>query len=233
LASAAVWSRSIVNSCAHFVPMLVVAPFSRPRAWRLYQDWVRETYRIFGVTLSVRDDNGGALGPAPHLYVWLNQSSLVEGPVSVALLPPHFTIVNVEYAAMPLLGWARVLVRDVVIVRQWKAQAKRGIERAAARMRAGESAMISIEGARSRDGGLQPFKKGPIVLALRAHATIIPMIMRGGQRIMPRGEWRIRPGQLELHLLKAIPTQGLHYEDREMLMNQLRSIAKRELDVAP
>lgn len=68
--------------------------------------------------------------------------------------PPWYTIVNVEYAMMPLLGWAMVLLRNVVIVRQWKRQAKHGIERAATRLASGERWLISIEGARSPDGGL-------------------------------------------------------------------------------
>jgi len=145
------------------------------------------------------------------------------------LLPPVYKIANLEYAVMPLIGWTCVLLRDIVIVRQWKKQAKRGIERAAKRLARGETWFISIEGARTSDGGLLPFKKGPIVMAISAQATIIPMVMKGGRGIMPRGEWRIRSGHIELRLLKSIPTQGLTYEDRNAVYQQLRQIAEREL----
>jgi len=219
------------NSLVHFIALLIVSPFSRPAAWAVYQHWARTAGGIFGVTVSERDDNNGDLGPKPHLYVWLNQSSLAAA-VMVQLLPPVYKIANVEYAVMPLIGWTCVLLRDIVIVRQWKAQAKRGIERASARLARGETWFVSIEGARSPDGGLQPYKKGPVVMAIKAQATVIPMVTSGGRDVMPRGEWRIRPGHIELRLLKSIPTRGLTYDDRNVVYQQLRRAAERELGQA-
>jgi 1-acyl-sn-glycerol-3-phosphate acyltransferase len=227
--SVARWLASFANSWAHFVPLLLVSPFSRSAAWAMYRDWARNAMRIFGIKVSLRDDNQGNPGPQPHLYVWLNQSSLTEGPIWTLLLPPHYAIINLEYAAMPLLGWARVLQGDIVIGRQWKTQARRGIERAAARLASGQAWMISIEGARSPDGRLSPYKKGPVVMALRSQATIIPVIFHGGRGVMPRGEWRIRAGHIEVHLLKAIPTRGLTYDDRGVVLEQLRALAEHEL----
>jgi 1-acyl-sn-glycerol-3-phosphate acyltransferase len=229
--SVARWIASIANSWVHFVPLLLVSPFSRRTAWAIYRSWGRNTFRIFGVTLSLRDDNEGNLGPEPHLYVWLNQSSLTEAVAFAQLLPPWYTIANVEYAMMPLLGWAMVLLRNVVIVRQWKRQAKHGIERASARLARGERWLISIEGARSPDGGLLPYKKGPVVLAIRGQATIIPMAIHGARDVMPRGEWRLRIGHIQVHLLKSIPTRGLTYEDRDAVLERLRTFAERELKV--
>lgn len=227
--SAVRWFANIVNSWAHFVPLLLVSPFSRGAAWAIYRNWARVAHRIFGVTYSLRDDNEGDPGPQPHLYIWLNQSSLADALVCALLVPPSYWIINVEYAAMPPVGWMRVLLRDIVIIRQWKQQAKRAIERAAARLARGEVWMISIEGARSPDGGLQPYKKGAIVMALRSQATIIPMAIRGGREIMPPGEWRIRAGHIEVHLLKAILTRGLTYDDRDAVLERLHMLAGREL----
>ena len=228
LTSAARLLVSSVNSLLHFVPLLIVSPFSRPTAYAIFQHWGHTACRIFGITVSLRDDNSGDLGPRPHLYVWLNQSSLAE-IVTLQVLPPVYKIANVEYAAMPLVGWTCALLRDVVIVRQWKNQAKRGIERAAARLARGETWAISIEGARSPDGRLLPYKKGSVVMAIRAQATIIPGVISGGREVMPRGEWRIRPGHIELRLLKSIPTQGLSYEDRNAVQEHLRQLAERAL----
>ena len=228
LASAARLIVSSVNSLVHFISLLLVSPFSRSAAWAIYLHWGKMACRIFGIRVSLRDDNNGDLGPKPHLYVWLNQTSLAEILI-LQVLPPLYKIANVEYAAMPLAGWACVLLRDVVIIRQWKSQAKRGIERAAARLASGETWAISIEGARSPDGELLPYKKGPIIMALSARATIIPMVIKGGREVMPRGEWRIRQADIELRLLKAIPTHGLTYDDRNVVYEQLRQLAQREL----
>jgi len=135
----------------------------------------------------------------------------------------------VGYAIMPLFGWAMLPLRNIVIIRQWKWQAKRGIERAAARLAHGERWLVSIEGARSLDGELQPYKKGPIVMALRTHATIVPLAVQGAREILPRGDWRLRPGRIEVHLLQAIPTMGLTFEDREAVLARLRGLAERAM----
>lgn len=223
------WAANFVNSWAHFIPLLLVSPFSQPTAWAIYRHWGRNTCRIFGITLSLRDDNGGDLGPKPHLYVWLNQTSLADVVAIAQLLPPFYSIGNIEYAMMPLLGWAIVPLRFVVIIRQWKAQAKRGIERAAARLARGQTWVISSEGSRTPDGRLLPFKKGPVVLALKSQATIIPLAVQGAREAMPRGEWRLRPGHIEVHLLQAIPTRGLSYDDRDAVLERLHALAEHEL----
>jgi 1-acyl-sn-glycerol-3-phosphate acyltransferase len=227
--SASRWLASSVNSFVHFAALLVASLFSSQVAWTIYRHWGRITCRIFGITLSLRNDNENEPAPGPRLYVWLNQSSLVEAVIFAQLLPRWYTISNIEYALMPLLGWALPLTGNIVIVRQWKWQAKRGIERAATRLRRGENWLISIEGARSPDGRLLPYKKGPIVMALRSQATIIPMFVHGARDVMPHGEWRVRPGHVTVHLLKAIPACGLSYEDRSAVLERLRALAEHKL----
>lgn len=227
--SVARWIASFINSWVHFLPLLMVCAFSRPLAYRIYRNWVKVACRIFGVTYSLRDDNQSEVVPSPQLYVWLNQSNIAEGLICMMCLPPIFVVINIEYALMPLFGCARALMGDPVIVRQWKWQAKRGIERAMRRLQGGEHAMISIEGARSSDGRLLPYKKGPAVLAIGAQATILPMLIHGGREVLPPGSWRLRPGHIEIHLLKAIPTRGLTLDARDAIVERLRSAAENEL----
>jgi 1-acyl-sn-glycerol-3-phosphate acyltransferase len=73
------------------------------------------------------------------------------------------------------------------------------------------------------------YKKGPVVLAIQANAKIIPMIVRGSRDCLPYGEWKIRPGKVTVKVLKEISTEGMEYEDRDFLVNELRKLAEREL----
>lgn len=50
---------------------------------------------------------------------------------------------------------------------------------------------------------------------------------------MPHGEWRVRPGHVAVHLLKAIPARGLSYEDRSAVLERLRALAEHELSQRP
>lgn len=51
-----------LNSFAHFWALLLASLFSHRAAWRIYRHWGRIALRIFGITLSLRDDNAGHLG---------------------------------------------------------------------------------------------------------------------------------------------------------------------------
>jgi 1-acyl-sn-glycerol-3-phosphate acyltransferase len=88
---------------------------------------------------------------------------------------------------------------------------------------------MSIEGQRSRDGSLSPYKKGAAVLAIAAKARIVPFIVRGARDALPFGEWRVAPQALRVISLTAIDTRGMSMNDRDALTARLRSLAERAL----
>jgi 1-acyl-sn-glycerol-3-phosphate acyltransferase len=223
------WAGNSLIATTHFLAVLVVAPFSRQMAYQISAAWTRRAMAWFGVEVKLRDPNNGNWGPPPYVFVSLNQNSLGEVAVFLQFLPLHRTIINVEYAALPFIGWAFVLLGSIVVVRQWKTQAKRGIERGIRLLKRGENIGISIEGRRSPDGTISPYKKGPVVLAIRAGATIVPMLVHGARWVWPPGSWQVNPGTIELELCDPIRTQGLVYEDRGALAEQLRAIAQEKL----
>ena len=51
-----------------------------------------------------------------------------------------------------------------------------------------------VEGTRSLDGRLLPFKKGPFYLAMEAGAPCIPVSIYGTEAMMTKGSMRVRPG---------------------------------------
>src|SRR5437868_2642396 len=96
-------------------------------------------------------------------------------------------------------------------------------------MEENRSCYISIEGKRSFDGSLSDYKKGCAVLAISTAATIVPIIFHGAREVLPHGEWRVRPGKIQMILCEKISTVGLNYEDRNSLTSKLRTIAELEL----
>jgi 1-acyl-sn-glycerol-3-phosphate acyltransferase len=165
----------------------------------------------------------------PRLFVHLDQQTLL----AIALYPLIFQrqfslIVNIEFALLPIIGWLTVADGAVILVRQWPAQARAGMRQAAQRMREGESFGISIEGRRSIDGGLSPYKKGPILLAIEAQCDIVPFMTHGEWPLWPRGQWKVRPGTVDAVLYPPISTRGLTIDDRDDLLAQLRELAVRE-----
>jgi len=94
---------------------------------------------------------------------------------------------------------------------------------------AGHSIIIFPEGTRSRDGSLLPFKKGAFVVAIEMGFPIVPVIVKGTRTVMPKGGYlSIHPGDVEIVVKPPIPTAGLAYEDRDRLLEAVRSIIAEE-----
>jgi 1-acyl-sn-glycerol-3-phosphate acyltransferase len=210
-------------------PSAAVGPFNRPLAARLMRRWAHLQLKQAGIDVHV-EDRSGLNGRTGVLYVDLFQQTLL--PVLVYPLAFNASttlIVNVEFIALPFIGWATWAQGAVPIVRQRPAQAKAQLKRVVERLRAGESFGISIEGQRSRDGQLSPYKKGPVVLAIEAQCDIVPYISHGEYALWPRGEWRVKSGRIDAVIYEPISTKGLTYDDRDRVVAQLRALAEREL----
>jgi 1-acyl-sn-glycerol-3-phosphate acyltransferase len=137
---------------------------------------------------------------------------------------------NWEFALLPFIGW-NLRMTGISIDRADPVNAKAGADAVVHAMREqGHSFFMSVEGRRSEDGGLQPFKHGAAVMAIRAGATIVPVITHGVREALPFGDWRVRAGsRVRVVYERAIPTVGLTLADRHRLTQQLWNIAVREL----
>lgn len=196
--------------------------------WRIFRNWSKIALRIFGVKVETEFecdpsqlDNGG-------IMVGLTQQSLLDPTVGYSAWDQRvLSIWNIEYALIPFFGWITVLL-GWIIIRQWPEQAKSQLRKAAQHATDGGLIYLSAEGQRSIDGNLNPYKKGPVVLAIESQAPIHPMYMSGSRECLPVGEWKIRPGKIVIRYLPPISTIGLTYEDRDMLLEKIRAVGEVE-----
>jgi len=208
---------------------ILIGPFYRPAAWDLIVTWNRLFLRIFGVEPTVEFTDKNIDLNTGGVMIGLTQQSLLDPIIGIATSPKMFmSIWNIEYALIPFVGWISWIF-GWVILRQNQEQAIRKFKKAEAHIRKGGLVYLSIEGKRSIDGSLSPYKKGPVILAIQAEAKIIPIIVLGSRNCLPFGEWRIRPGKVVLRVLDEVRTDGMNYEDRDLLVSKLREIAEREL----
>jgi 1-acyl-sn-glycerol-3-phosphate acyltransferase len=111
----------------------------------------------------------------------------------------------------------------IAIDRTDRSSAVTAYARAAEVIRQGVRAVIFAEGTRSRTGRLQPFKKGPFVLAILAQVPVVPVFIEGTFAVLPKGARCPRPGPITVHIGAPIPTDGLTYEDRDALVARARA----------
>jgi 1-acyl-sn-glycerol-3-phosphate acyltransferase len=175
--------------------------------------------------IDVRFAGAEHLQPGPVVYV-ANHNSNVDSPVMFHALRSLFPRVRVLYKAelrkLPVLVWAFDVAGFVPISRGDRDQSWGAVEQAAEAVKAGNAFFAFPEGTRSRTGELLPFKKGSFVMAIKAQAPIVPVVITGSRRAMPKGRWIVQPAMVTVRFLQAIPTVGLSYDDRDELIARVR-----------
>jgi 1-acyl-sn-glycerol-3-phosphate acyltransferase len=123
---------------------------------------------------------------------------------------------------IPILGWSMWMCGFIPIDRSNRESAIRSLDRAARRIRSGVSVLVFPEGTRSRDGTLQPFKKGGFMLALKAGVPVVPVVVLGTDAIMEKGSLRVGRAEVEVRIGQPIVVQGRGPESRDRLMAEVR-----------
>lgn len=211
-----------------FSAALLVAPVSNRACWWIVRRWNILVLRLFRITVELQFEGDPAQMAQGGVIVGLTQQSLLDPTIGYAGVDRRFLALwNIEYALIPFFGWVAWPL-GWVIVRQWPGQSRRQVSRAASHAGSGGLVYLSAEGQRSRDGSLNPYKKGPVVLAIEAQAPIHPVYVHGSRDCLAYGDWKIRPGRVILRVLEPIPTRGLTYADRDWLLERLRAIGEAE-----
>jgi 1-acyl-sn-glycerol-3-phosphate acyltransferase len=226
------WTLCAASAAVMLLPAGVIGILAPDLGMSILKRWTRLQTWIFGIAVTFEDRNDGRYDDPPYVFVQLNQTSLAETFILPSRIPvPYSLLMNIEYALLPFVGWCYALCGNVVVIRQAPRLARRAIDCAVRLLHRRRNLVVSIEGRRSRDGRLSPYKKGPAILAIRGRATIIPVIVRGARERLPFGAWRVEPGAASVTLCEPISTRGLSYEDRDTLIARLRALAEQDVIV--
>jgi 1-acyl-sn-glycerol-3-phosphate acyltransferase len=81
---------------------------------------------------------------------------------------------------------------------------------------------IYVEGKRSFDGKMLPFKKGPFYLAMECGVPVVPMTIVGTFDAMPKSRFAIKPGLVQV--IFHPPIEPKDFGTREGLMEKVRAV---------
>ncbi len=229
--------RAILVTFVTFLYILVVGLPFLIHAWvtkntdKLYQVGItgaRWALWLSGVRLEVHGLEKIPHGPAA-IYMPNHQSNC-DPPAVITILPPVLVMAKQEFFRVPVLGTAMVYRGFIPVDRKNRERAIAAVERAVAAMKAGNSFLAFPEGTRSPDGRLQTFKKGLFVMAIKAGALIVPISVSGACKIMPKGQFVIRPGRVRITIHDPISAQNYTLEQRRELIDRTRQAILQDLD---
>jgi len=203
-------------------------PEGRKQHWCAFA-WSRMIVRTVGVRVCVRGAENIRAGES---YVFLStHQSYMDIPVMLGYLPAQLRIAaKREVFQIPFLGWHMTRGGHISINRGSTTEAIASLRRAAQEIRPGISAFLFPEGTRTRDGSLQPFKKGGFKFALQTTLPVVPVTIVGTRRVLPRDSFVFRPGPVEMYLDQPIPTASLDDRDLSVLMQQVRDAMTKHFE---
>src|SRR5215471_10555607 len=199
------------------IPLLVFTVLvKKPDA--LYWAGARGTLffvRAVGVRVHVKGIE--RIPPDTCLFV-ANHTSAADAPAVVNAIPRRIAILlKKSLFKWPIVGQAFQLAHFIPVERSRHESAIASLEKAIQAMREGQSFLIYPEGTRSPDGRLQEFKKGAVVMAIKAGVPIVPVACAGAHRVMEKRSLVIHPGEIVVEFLDAVDASRYTFELREAL----------------
>ena len=147
-----------------------------------------------------------------------NHTSAADAPAIVGAIPRRVAILlKASLFQWPIAGQAFRVAHFIPVNRSSRESAIASVDRAVEALAAGQSFLIYPEGTRSPDGRLQEFKKGAVVMALKAGVPIVPMVCSGAHRVMEKHSLMIHPGEMVVEFLEPIDTSRYSFDERDAL----------------
>jgi 1-acyl-sn-glycerol-3-phosphate acyltransferase len=184
--------------------------------------WIARTgIRLAGIRVEVE---GRELVPAGTACIFMaNHVSNLDPPVLLPLIPGRTSVfLKRSLMKVPVLGYGMKLADLIPVDRAGHIDSARESIAAARKVLArGVHLTTFVEGSRSHDGRLQPFKKGSFFLAKQSGALCIPVSIYGTEQMMPRGTLRTRRGTA--HVVFHAPVNPADFRTREDLLKAVRA----------
>ena len=182
--------------------------------------FVRVALRIAGIRFLV---DGTENIPAGACVFACNHASNADPPVLVLAIPRRLTIlIKRELFRIPILSVGMRQAGFMTVDRRAK-EGSVNLDEVAGHLRDGLSLLIFPEGTRSADGRLRRFKRGAALMAIHAKAPIVPVAIAGTPQIMPKGDWRLHPGEVTVRFRPAIDTSRYTIDQRAELMERVEA----------
>lgn len=198
---------------------------------RLVVFWGQLAIFLFNIEVNEYNRDSLPLGPCVFLF---NHSSFFDVFVLAAKLNKMRFGSKIELFKIPFFGQAMKRIGVLPIARQNREEAYKVYERAIqVAIDKGQQYALAPEGTRQSEEKLGPFKAGPFVFAIKAQVPIVPVVIKGAAKILPKNgiipnskNWK---GKIEIYYLNPILTEGLTLQQRRELQQSVFFVMNQKI----
>ena len=184
--------------------------------------WIARTAMfVGGIRIQVQNQEKIPAGRA--CIFMANHVSNLDAPALISNLPGRTSVfLKRPLMKLPIVGYAFKLANFIPVDRDGSAKsAQKAVADALRVLSSGLHITTFVEGKRSPNARLLPFKKGTFYLAKDSGAPCIPVSIYGTEKIIPWGSNRIHPGTA--HIVFHAPIDPANYATRDDLSEAVRS----------
>jgi 1-acyl-sn-glycerol-3-phosphate acyltransferase len=214
------WPYLLASCIALFFPALVLYALTfwdpKRRVLHAYTTLWGAHYLAWAPFAGVRlEGRELGLGAGPCVYV-SNHQSMVDILAAFATRLPYLWVSKIENFYVPFLGWNMWLSGYVPVRRGNLPSIRRMLRRCEARLGKGASLFVFPEGTRSPDGNLKSFYRGAFWVAARNGVPVVPIVIEGTDRVLPKRSFRIAPQLVRVRVLPPVSPVDFAGNDRKL-----------------
>ena len=154
-----------------------------------------------------------------------NHSSSFDILLGFAGLPFWIvSIAKIELRSIFVLGAVMEIAGHIFVDRKNHENAMKSLKKATISLKKlPRSILLYPEGTRTKDGSIQNFKPGGLLLAVETGTPIVPIYYSGTYNIIKQGPWKMNNQKLRLIIGKPISTEEYSFDTRRELANKVQS----------
>lgn len=214
----------ILNTCGQSVIMRLLNKINRQWIDNTLRIWTKRILHLVKVNPVVINSHHTKPQPGQPTIIMCNHSSLYDIPLSMFAFPNESIrmLAKKELSRIPIVGKGMTAAEFPFVDRKNRHQAIKDLQAIKGLLASGIVMWIAPEGTRSKDGKLNTFKKGGFITAIETKATIIPIGIRGANKILPARTLQFNLGEkAEIHIGEAIDASAYTLENKDELIQRV------------
>lgn len=225
------WAISGIHFAVVCTLLVILAVFIDPRK----NDWPQRVFfrnilRLIGVQFEVHRSPG--FDPR-RTSIFISNHVNIFDPFVVYSAIPQF-LRGFELAShfkIPIYGWMMGRFGNVPVP---DAPSREGLETMTKRAKAALESRVSLiafpEAGRTRDGHVQPFKKGIFNLAHKFGIPIVPVSIVGSYQFFQTGNWMLYPGKITVYLHDTLETANVERSEWDTFRQRVQEIVSMPVE---